>query len=169
MSVSDVYESIYTSSGGEEFFISTDTTVIDLAVLNEALESPRMHWARSMSGLELQVMLKNSVCFGVYKNSENATSGNEMVGFARLVTDRTTFVYLTDVWIAENQTGHGLGTWLIGCVNEWIERVPHLRQFFLLTGETKAPYYTRKLGMRRIEDVHSFVTMVRPGNASTFS
>lgn len=170
MSVSDVHRWTYTSSNDEDFFISTNIDLIDLTILNEALESPRMHWARSMSVPELQTMLRNSVCFSVHKTSKDSTSAtDEMVGFARLVTDKTTFVYLTDVWVAESQTGKGLGTWLISCVNEWVDLVPHLRQFFLLTGDSKAPYYARKLNMRRIEEVNAFVTMMRPGKASTFS
>lgn len=115
-------------------------------------------------------MISNSVCFGVFLNHEDPTTGPDiMVGFARLVTDSTTFVYLTDVWISEEQTGHGLGTWLIECINEWVTTVPYLRQFVLITRKANESYYTSKLGMSRIEEMAGVVTLVRKGSAANAS
>lgn len=164
--VSDVYTKQFTSKDGKSFVMSTDISLADLETLNQALASSRMHWARSMSISELQTMLSNSLFFGVYESATDPDIG-AMVGFARLVTDRTTFAYLTDVWVSENATGHGLGTWLIGCVDEWISMIPHLRQFWLLTSESKTAFYKRKLGMGRMEDLarSETVAMVRKGAA----
>lgn len=39
-------------------------------------------------------VIYNSMCFGVYSDH------NQQVGFARVVTDKATFAYLADVFIA---------------------------------------------------------------------
>jgi GNAT superfamily N-acetyltransferase len=45
-------------------------------------------------------------------------SSGAQVGFARLVTDYTTFAWLADVLVVPAARGHGLGTFLIRCVAE---------------------------------------------------
>ena len=48
--------------------------------------------------------------FGLY-----APDGAQ-IGFARVITDWTTFAYLCDVYVLEAHRGHGLGVWLIETV-----------------------------------------------------
>jgi ribosomal protein S18 acetylase RimI-like enzyme len=70
--------------------------------------------------------------FGVYR-------GVRMVGFGRVVTDLSTYGYLTDVVIAPGERGRGLGTWLTGCMLEH----PQLRGFrrlALVTRDAEALY-----------------------------
>ena len=86
--VSDVRTKQFASKDGKSFVMSTDTSLAHLETLNQALASSRMHWARSMSTSELQTMLSNSVFLGVYESTNDPGIG-AMVGFARLVTDRT--------------------------------------------------------------------------------
>ena len=59
-------------------------------------------------------MVRYSLCFGVY-------AGSDQVGFARAITDRTTFAYLADVFILEAHRGHGLGTWLVSSILQYPE------------------------------------------------
>ena len=50
--------------------------------------------------------IANSLCFGIYH-------GEKQVGFARVITDKTTFGYLADVFVLED-TGAGdypSGSW----------------------------------------------------------
>jgi N-acetylglutamate synthase-like GNAT family acetyltransferase len=51
----------------------------------------------------------NSVCFGVYE-------GAATIGFARVVTDLSTYGYLTDVVVTPWRRGRGIGSWLTDCV-----------------------------------------------------
>jgi GNAT superfamily N-acetyltransferase len=82
---------------------------------------------------------------------QNHTPSTEgiLVGFARCVTDFTTFSYLTDVWIDPSYQGIGLGTWLLMCVRTCTDSMPHLRRSLLFTGswDRSVPFYKEVLGM----------------------
>jgi GNAT superfamily N-acetyltransferase len=43
-------------------------------------------------------------------------TGDQQVGFTRVVTDYTTFAWVCDVFILETHQGKGLGKWLVECV-----------------------------------------------------
>jgi GNAT superfamily N-acetyltransferase len=87
-------------------------------------------------------------------HSHEAESTDNFIGLARCVTDFTTFVYLTDVYIDPAYQGKGLGTWLMECVQEVIESMPNLRRSMLLAGDWKraVPFYERILGMELLEN-----------------
>jgi GNAT superfamily N-acetyltransferase len=51
-----------------------------------------------------------------------------LIGYARLVTDKVTFAYLTDVYILPAWQSQGLGKWLVQCVQEVLESMPYLRR-----------------------------------------
>lgn len=102
-------------------------------------------------------MLDSSLCFGLYdtskaqgqdaETSSTNTSHSAQIGLARLITDHITFAYLTDVYVEESYQGRGLGTWLIGCIKEWLQGRPHFRALTLLTTNDKAvELYGRLLG-----------------------
>ncbi|EXJ82601.1 hypothetical protein A1O3_06414 [Capronia epimyces CBS 606.96] len=57
-----------------------------------------------------------------------------LIGFARAITDRVTFFYLTDVYVAPEWQGQGLGGWLIRCVQELAEDMPYLRRTMCIIG-----------------------------------
>ena len=68
------------------------------------------------------------------------------IGLARLITDQTTFAYLTDVYILEQYQGQGIGSFLMECLDETLLSWPELRGTFLITsGED---FYTKRLGMQ---------------------
>jgi GNAT superfamily N-acetyltransferase len=55
---------------------------------------------------EVKKSIKNSLCFGLYKN-------DAMHGFGRIITDYATFAYLADVFIVKKERGIGLGKTLV--------------------------------------------------------
>lgn len=75
------------------------------------------------------------------------------IGLARCITDYTTFLYLTDVWIDPTHQGAGLGRWLISTIQEFIESLPHLRRSVLFTGDWQrsVPFYEKLMGMTVLE------------------
>jgi GNAT superfamily N-acetyltransferase len=88
-----------------EFLISTDGNRLDREMIHDFL-SRRSYWAK---GRELEIInrgIDNSLNFGIY-------SGEQQVGFARVVTDYATFAWLADVFVLEEYRGRGLGKWLI--------------------------------------------------------
>ena len=88
----------------EDFFISTDPTLLNLGVIHDFLT--RSYWAKGISVEVVKRSMENSLCFGVYHNQQQ-------VGFARIITDYATFAYLADVFIVEDYRGQGLSKWLM--------------------------------------------------------
>ena len=51
--------------------------------------------------------IENSLNLGLY------TAGGEQAGYARFVTDRATFAWLCDVFVAAAHRGNGVGSFLV--------------------------------------------------------
>jgi GNAT superfamily N-acetyltransferase len=71
------------------------------------------YWANHRSREETRAANAASWCFTLI---DEATGGQ--VGFARLVTDRVTYGWLADVFVATEYQGRGLGVFLVGTVAE---------------------------------------------------
>ena len=88
----------------DEYLISTERSILDLGIVYGYLKTS--YWAAGVPEDVVRRSVENSLCFGVY-------SGEEQVGFARVVTDRATFAYLAYVFVLEAHRGQGLGKWLV--------------------------------------------------------
>lgn len=125
--------------------ISSDKKRLDSAAVVAALRGS--YWAKNRPASVVRRSLKNSVCFGVY---EAADSGRpRQIGFARVVSDGTTFAYLCDVYIDEHRRGAGLGKWLVSCVlrSQALARVP---TWLLMTQDAHGLY--KKFGFGFLDD-----------------
>ena len=87
-----------------DLVISTDRARIDIDAVLGMLQAS--HWGGGMTRRSLERAIANSVCVGVYD-----TSGKQLA-FARAVSDLATYAYLTDVIVAEDARGKGLGKWM---------------------------------------------------------
>ena len=92
----------------ENFTIDTEKSKLDLDFIHDYLCN-QSYWAQGRPREVVEKSIEHSLCFGVYEI-------NRQVGFARTVTDYSTFAWLCDVFIAESHQGNGLGKWLIECV-----------------------------------------------------
>lgn len=92
----------------ENFTISTDRAKLDIAFVHDYL-SNQSYWAQGRTLDVVKKSVENSLCFGIY-------DGERQIGFARVVTDETTFAWLCDVFITDDYKGRGLGKWLIETV-----------------------------------------------------
>ena len=88
----------------ENFLISTDPSHHDLDAIHALLRAT--HWAKDMSREVLNRAFEHSLCFGLFDDGQQ-------IGFARLITDYCTYAYLTDVVVAEEYRGRGLGKWMM--------------------------------------------------------
>ncbi len=88
-----------------KFTISTDRDRLQIDVIHRYL-SEESYWAQNRTREQTETAIKNSLPFGVYK-------GENLIGFARVVTDFATFAYLGDVFILEEFRGRGLSKWLM--------------------------------------------------------
>jgi GNAT superfamily N-acetyltransferase len=114
-----------------EFTISTKPELLQIDVIYKYL-TEESYWARERSFQQTETAIKNSLPFGVYK-------GENLIGFARVVTDYATFAYLGDVFILEEYRGKGLSKWLM----ETIIKHPDLqgfRRWILATKDAHALY-----------------------------
>ena len=81
--------------------ISTDPSRLDLSLMHRYL-CEESYWAKGRTFEVVRTSVANSLNFGAY-NVEG-----EMVGAARVVTDRATFAWLCDVFVVEGHRGNGL-------------------------------------------------------------
>lgn len=149
----------------DSFLISTDPDLVPVEQLAKVWETDEIYWAKSTPPEVLREMLRNSLVFGLYaleggdeKNANGTTSASALstrkfIGMGRCVTDYATIMYLTDVWVDSSFAGRGLGSWIINCVRETADGMPHLRRILLLTGdwERSVPFYRKLLGAEVLE------------------
>jgi ribosomal protein S18 acetylase RimI-like enzyme len=89
------------------WIVSTRRDRLDLDAVLALVAST--HWGHVLTAEGLRRAVANSVCFGVYE-------GPATIGFARVVTDLSTYGYLTDVVVTPWRRGRGIGSWLTDCV-----------------------------------------------------
>ena len=92
-----------------EYIISNDRRKLKIEVIHGYLKNA--YWSKNKPKALVQKSIKGSICFGVYHNKQQ-------VGFARVITDLTTFGYLADVFIVPDYQGKGLGKLLIKTIME---------------------------------------------------
>jgi GNAT superfamily N-acetyltransferase len=88
----------------KDYLISNNRNLLSLERIVDLLS--RSYWAGKRSREKIAESIINSECFGVYLE-------NDMVGFARIVTDYAVMYWLCDVFIDENHRKQGLGKKLI--------------------------------------------------------
>ncbi|KAL2364709.1 hypothetical protein RJZ56_002373 [Blastomyces dermatitidis] len=140
-----------------------------------------MYWVKPLPAPVLKDMIDRSLCFGVYRcnnsngaddnNNQNGTvdaTGLTQIGFARLITDNITFAYLTDVYILPEYQGTGLGSWLLECVNAWVDgRGEYFRRLMMVTvGERAERYYQRVMGAETQGRTGDVLIMGRKGKGA---
>lgn len=117
-----------------DFLISTDPKKLQLEVIHGFLTNS--YWAKDIPFNIVKNSVENSFCFGVYFN-------NNQIGFARLITDYTTFAYLADVFILEEHRNKGLSKWLMEVMIN-LPELQSLKGWMLKTKDAHGLY--RKFG-----------------------
>jgi ribosomal protein S18 acetylase RimI-like enzyme len=120
--------------------VTTDRAVVT-RLLPQALALLRdTHWGGGLTPELLTRAARNSLCFAVVDGpAADGAGAGRLVGFARAVTDLATYAYLTDVVIAPDARGRGLGVWLVRCILAHPE-LQGLRRVALLTRDAPALY-----------------------------
>lgn len=113
------------------YSISTDPKKLDIKLIHKYL-SKESYWAKNIPLNIVKKSIKNSLCFGVYKNEH-------LVGFARLITDKASFAYLADVFILSEHRNKGLAKWLMATIHAHPE-LQGLRRWMLATRDAHKLY-----------------------------
>ncbi|MFY1635648.1 GNAT family N-acetyltransferase [Solwaraspora sp. WMMB335] len=133
--------------------VCDDPTRVDLDRVHTWL-STDAYWALGRSRQVVATALANSSVFGVYQGTDGP-----QVGFARVVTDLSTFGWLCDVYIDRSVRGHGLGSWLVGCVRDELTR-RGIRRLLLATEDAHGVY--ARLGFTPLADPQRWMELARP-------
>jgi hypothetical protein len=91
-----------------EYEISTDTHRLHVEVIHNFL-AEESYWSPGIPRGIVERAIQNSLRFGVYHCTAQ-------VGFACVVTDKSTFALLADLFILIAHRGKGLSKWLMRCV-----------------------------------------------------
>jgi N-acetylglutamate synthase-like GNAT family acetyltransferase len=133
-----------------DYEISNDNARLDVDVIHDFLA--QSYWSPGIPRAIVDRSIQNSLCFGVYH-------GAALVGFARVVTDKSTFALLADLFILEAHRGKGLSKWLMQCIGAHPE-LQGLRRFMLLTSDAHGLY--RQFGFKELANASRVMEIVRP-------
>ena len=114
----------------------------------------RAYWCEGIPLALLERAIANSLCIALHADGEG------QVGFARVVTDRTTFAYLCDVYVLDAHRGRGLATWMIDTLQAHPD-LQGLRRFLLFTKDAQ-PLYARH-GFQPLATPERGMEIVKPG------
>ena len=114
------------------FEVSTDRDRIDVDYVHHYL-SEISYWAAGIPRDVVARSIDNSIAFGLY-----APDGGQ-VGFARVITDRATFAWLSDVFIDPAMQGRRLGKAMMETIFAHPD-LQDLRRFMLVTLDAHGLY-----------------------------
>ena len=116
------------------FTVSAEKEKLDRGVIHEFLRNS--YWAKGISRELVDRSIENSLCFGLYQ-------GDALIGFARVITDKATFAYLSDVFVLESHRGRGLATGFMEVILAHPD-LQGIRRWMLATADAHGLY--RKVG-----------------------
>lgn len=134
-----------------DFTITTDQKDFDFEMLFQYL-SKESYWAEGIPMSVLKKAVSNSMSFALFFK-------NEQIGFARVITDYSTFGYLADVFIIHEYRGQGLSRWLM----DYISAHPELqgfRRWLLATRDAHGLY--AKYGFTPLSKPERMMEITRP-------
>jgi GNAT superfamily N-acetyltransferase len=132
-----------------ELIISTDKSLLNIEIIHGFLSES--YWAKARPLEVLKKAIENSLCFGVYLN-------NSQIGFARVVTDYSTFAYLADVFILEEFRGKGYSKQLIEKIISYPD-LQSLNRWMLATKDAHTLY--SKFGFKMLKNPERFMEITR--------
>jgi len=132
--------SLYEIADGTRL-LTTDPAKLDLRMVHHVLT--RSYWSPGIAFHTVQRGVEHSIPFGVLENGQH-------VAFARVISDRTTFAYLADVFVLEEFRGRGIGSWMMAGILAHPE-LRGLRTWLLATRDA-----------HRLYGKHGFVPLPNP-------
>jgi GNAT superfamily N-acetyltransferase len=138
------------------YVITDDPAAVDRERLYGWLSTDAYWWSGGLSRRVFDEALDHSVCF-----SALTTSGT-FVGFGRMVTDRATFAYWADVYVASAHRGRGLGQRLTRVALEH-PSVATCRRIMLATRDAHTVY--QRTGFGALSDPSMLMEISRPSAA----
>jgi len=123
------------------YYITTDRSAMDIITIHRYL-SEESYWAKNIPIELVQKSINHSLCFGIFDTGKQ-------IGFARVITDQTSFAYLADVFILPEYRGKGLSKWLVATIHEYPD-LQGLRRWMLMTMDAHGLY--SQFGWEQVPD-----------------
>ena len=144
-----------------EYTITTDRHRLDVEAIHGFLTNS--YWSPGVPIEIVERAIANSLCFGLF-------NGKDQVGFARVITDKSTFAYLADVYVLESHRGKGLSKWLLEVI-QGHEDLQGLRRFMLATRDAHGLYaqfgFTSLANPSRMMEIFNADAYRAPSSASS--
>lgn len=128
--------------------ISTDKTLLDINMIHHFLGN-ESYWAQNITIKEVTESINSSLCFGLFLN-------NMQIGFARLITDNTTFGYLCDLFIIASYRKKGYSKILMKYIMAH-NVVKKLKKLLLITAD--AHFLYERFGFINITKPEQFMEL----------
>jgi GNAT superfamily N-acetyltransferase len=122
-----------------DILVSCDPEKLDLDRVHAFLT--RSYWAEGISREVVARSIENSIPFALYCDGDQ-------VGYARVISDRSSYAYLADVYIEEPYRGRGLSKLLLRAVMAHPE-LQHTRRWLLGTRNAHSLY--RQFGFTELQ------------------
>ena len=121
-----------------DFTITTDPAMIDHAAVTAFLTAS--YWSEGIPASTVTRSIEGSLCFAL-------RSETRQIGFARVISDRATVAFLSDVFILPEFRGRGLGRWLLECLMSHPD-LQGLKAWVLVTRDAHELY--KKVGFKAL-------------------
>ena len=138
-----------------DYTISTDIKKMDFAMIHRFLS--HSYWAKGIPENVLMNAMDNSLCFGLFKH--NDTQNDVQVAFARMITDKSTFAYLADVFVLPDYREQNLSTKLLDAVISHPD-LQGLRRLMLATLDAHGLY--EKYDFKSLDHAETFMQKWNP-------
>ncbi|GMQ46431.1 GNAT family N-acetyltransferase [Vibrio sp. 10N] len=122
------------------YSVSTDKKHLDIILIHRYLSNS--YWAKGVPLSVVEKSIEHSLCFGAYDSDGN------QVGFARIITDRATFAYLSDVFVVDDKQGQGIAKLILSTIEQHPD-LQGLRRTMLGTVDAHSLY--QKFGFKSIQ------------------
>lgn len=133
------------------YHISTDPALLDVDFIFHFLNQ-ESYWAQGISREIIERSIAESLCFGVYHDEKQ-------IGFARIITDKSTFAYLSDVFISKTYRKQGLAKWLLQSMMAYPD-LQNLRRWMLATADAHTLY--EKFGFTQLNSPNRWMQKFTP-------
>ncbi|SAL66432.1 GNAT family N-acetyltransferase [Caballeronia telluris] len=115
----------------DAYRVTTDVDAFQFDVVHRYL-SEVAYWSPGIAREKVERAARHSLAFGLFER-------DAQIGYARMITDATTFAYLADVFVLPEHQGKGLGIWLMECVLAH-DDLHDLRRLMLVTSDAHGLY-----------------------------
>lgn len=130
--------------------IRSEISSTEMEIIHDYI-SNRSYWGKGRSFEHVRQSIEQSICFGAHYDRQFA-------GFTRVVSDRTTFAYILDLFVLEDFRNLKISRALVKAMLSH----PNLQTVGWMLGTNDAHGLYEKYGFQTIEDPNRYMVIPRP-------